>query len=97
MLEVLNLSYPIVIGMETYEGFMELDQTNSVVSMPESDSEMLGGHAITIVGYSLPHQQFLAKNSFGEDWGLMDTVGCRSTTLRNTYSNGGCLRFKLHY
>jgi C1A family cysteine protease len=69
MLEVLNLSYPIVIGMETYEGFMELDQTNSVVSMPESDSEMLGGHAMTIVGYSLPHQQFLAKNSFGEDWG----------------------------
>jgi C1A family cysteine protease len=69
MLEVLNLGYPIVIGMETYEGFMELDQTNSVISMPESDTEMLGGHAMTIVGYSLPHQQFLAKNSFGEDWG----------------------------
>ena len=69
MLEVLNLGYPIVIGMETYEGFMELDQTNSVISMPELDSEMLGGHAMTIVGYSLPHQQFLVKNSFGEDWG----------------------------
>ena len=24
---------------------------------------------MTIVGYSLPNQQFLVKNSFGSDWG----------------------------
>lgn len=69
MLEVLNLKYPIVIGMDTYESFMELNAENSVIPMPEPKEVEIGGHAMSVVGYSLPHQQFLVKNSFGKDWG----------------------------
>lgn len=69
MLEVLNLGYPIVVGLDTFEQFMNLDSNNSVMSVPEPGELTLGGHAMSVVGYNLPIQQFLVKNSFGNDWG----------------------------
>lgn len=69
MLEVLNLAYPIVIGMDTYASFMLLDSANSVMSMPGATEEYIGGHAMVILGYNLADQQFLVKNSFGREWG----------------------------
>lgn len=29
---------------------------------------LIGGHAVTFVGYDLTKKLFLARNSFGEDW-----------------------------
>ena len=69
MLEVLNNDQPVVIGMLVYSDFMTVGAISPVVPMPSSGDFAAGGHAIVLVGYNLDRQQFLAKNSFGTDWG----------------------------
>jgi len=34
-------------------------------------SEVLGGHAVTIVGYDRKHEVIKIRNSWGKDWGLL--------------------------
>ena len=69
ILEVLSDGIPIVIGMEIFDNFMMLNETNDVLKNPPATSEYEGGHAIAIVGHRLDTQSFLVKNSFGTRWG----------------------------
>ena len=55
--------------MKIYDSFHDVNKLNSVVQMPKENEKCLGGHAMCLVGYSLKYQQFLAKNSYGADWG----------------------------
>lgn len=68
-LEALNQSKPVVIGMTVYDSFMTINEKNPEISMPGEYDYVIGGHAVCIVGYSLPKRQFIVKNSFGKDWG----------------------------
>jgi len=67
--EVLSHNNPVVFGMEIYDSFMELDGRISTVSFPSRKEKSNGGHAMCMVGYDLKKRLFLAKNSFGPDWG----------------------------
>jgi C1A family cysteine protease len=67
--QVLNHNKPVVFGMEIYESFMHLNDRISTVSFPGRKEKSLGGHAMCMVGYDLSKRLFLAKNSFGPDWG----------------------------
>lgn len=69
MLEVINNNSPIVIGLEVFDSFTTLSKDNSIVTFPEPYDESLGGHSMALVGYSIPKQQLLAKNSYGTRWG----------------------------
>lgn len=69
VLQVLNSKKPVVIGMQIYDSFHDVNKMNSVIQMPKENEKSLGGHAMCLVGYSLKYQQFLAKNSYGTDWG----------------------------
>ena len=69
VLHVLNSKKPVVIGMAIYDSFHDVNKMNSVIQMPRENEKSLGGHAMCLVGYSLKYQQFLAKNSYGTDWG----------------------------
>jgi hypothetical protein len=69
MLNALSDQKPIVIAMTVFSDFMNLNSTNSIVSMPTVNSTNYGGHAVCIVGYDLNRQLFLVKNSFGTKWG----------------------------
>lgn len=68
--EVLCNNKPVVFGMEIYESFMELNNRISTVTFPSRKEKSLGGHAMCMVGYDLEKRLFLAKNSFGTDWGM---------------------------
>lgn len=70
MIEALSSDRPIIIGMDVYPGFMYVNSTNPVVPMPNAYQQPYGGHAMSIVGVSMSRQQFMAKNSFGTDWGM---------------------------
>lgn len=70
ILEVLNNSKPVVFGMEVYDSFMYLDERINTVSLPSRKEKSRGGHAMCLVGYDLEKKLFLAKNSFGDDWGM---------------------------
>lgn len=67
--EVLNHNKPVVFGMEIYDGFMDLNERISTVNFPSRKEKSLGGHAMCMIGYDLEKRLFLAKNSFGSDWG----------------------------
>tara|TARA_R110000868_G_scaffold92335_3_gene256087 strand:- start:146 stop:772 length:627 start_codon:yes stop_codon:yes gene_type:complete len=67
--EVLNNNKPVVFGMEIYESFMNLNERISTVNLPSRKEMSLGGHAMCMVGYDLKKRLFLAKNSFGSNWG----------------------------
>lgn len=70
MLDAINNNQPVVFGMAVYNSFMDVDYYNPVVPLPKNDEVSIGGHAMCMVGYDLPKQQFLAKNSFGDEWGM---------------------------
>lgn len=70
MTEVLNDNKPFVFGMHIYDSFLQLDNRVSTVSFPSRKEKSLGGHAMCMVGYDLDNKLFLAKNSFGSNWGM---------------------------
>ena len=67
----IGMGYPVVIGVAVYESFMSEEVTEyGDVPMPEIlQEELLGGHAILIVGYDDAVQRVTFRNSWGEDWG----------------------------
>ena len=69
MIPALDQERPVIFGMEIYDSFMSVNAENPVVPMPGPNEQGHGGHAMCMVGYRLPEQQFLAKNSFGTAWG----------------------------
>jgi C1A family cysteine protease len=70
MLHCLNNGYPFVFGFSVYSNF-ETDQVaqTGIVNMPTPDESLLGGHAVTCVGYNDTTQRFLVRNSWGVNWG----------------------------
>ncbi|NER32524.1 MAG: C1 family peptidase [Oscillatoria sp. SIO1A7] len=60
--------YPFAFGLVLFESFMKSRQGR--IPMPDLENEQfLGGHAMLCVGYSDQSQVFVARNSWGSDWG----------------------------
>lgn len=69
MMDTLMALKPIVIGFKVFDSFMSVDSENPIVPIPAVTESSIGGHAVTVVGYSIADQYFIIKNSFGPDWG----------------------------
>jgi C1A family cysteine protease len=69
IIDALNTDSPVVTSMNVYDSFDELDRGKKILPMPRASEDLIGGHAVTFVGYDLPKKLFLARNSFGTDWG----------------------------
>lgn len=70
VLNALNNNKPVVIGITVYDSFNQVTKFDPIITSPKStELDTGGGHAMTIVGYSIPKKQLLVKNSFGKDWG----------------------------
>lgn len=67
----LSKGLPVTAGFLVYESF----ESNAVYEtgiMPYPDvrnEELLGGHAVALVGYNDQTQTFIARNSWGANWG----------------------------
>ena len=63
--------YPFVFGFSVYESFESPDVAKTgQVSMPGSNEQEVGGHAVVAVGYDDSQQRFIVRNSWGGDWGI---------------------------
>jgi C1A family cysteine protease len=63
--------YPFVLGFTVYESFESEDVAKTgVVPMPAHTEKVLGGHAVTAVGYDDAQQRFIVRNSWGTGWGM---------------------------
>jgi len=57
--------------MMLYESFdSETVMRTGVVPMPGTREAVLGGHAVSAVGYSKPHKLFICRNQWGWRWGV---------------------------
>lgn len=66
----LNKGYPVVFGFIVYSSFeSESTAKTGVVVMPKEGEKEVGGHCVVIVGYDRTKQQFIVRNSWGENWG----------------------------
>lgn len=69
IVDALNADFPVVTSMNVYDSFDDLEYSKDyILPMPAYDENLIGGHAVTFVGYDLTKKLFLARNSFGEDW-----------------------------
>jgi len=70
MRHCLSSGYPFVFGFSVYDSFeSENVATTGIVPMPQSDEQLLGGHAVTAIGYNDTDKRFIVRNSWGTSWG----------------------------
>ena len=62
--------FPVVFGFGVYTYFESADMAKTgVLNMPGQGEQMLGGHAVLIVGYKDDTRQFIVRNSWSANWG----------------------------
>lgn len=62
---------PFVVGIYVYESFLTSQVSKTgIVPMPAPNEKFMGGHAIMIVGYDDTSKMFIARNSWGQNWGI---------------------------
>lgn len=72
MVNALMEGFPISCGISVFESFMSEEVAKTgIVPMPDIHNEnLVGGHAIAVVGYIKEEDVFLMRNSWGTSWGL---------------------------
>lgn len=70
-IDALSNGYPVVIGFYVYSSFMTYNVARTgVMPYPNTRREqLLGGHAVLLVGYNKSKKVFIARNSWGAGWG----------------------------
>lgn len=69
IIDMLDRQHPVVVGVAVYSDFDRINNQSTILKMPGATEEPIGSHAMCIVGYDDSKQQFLLRNSFGDDWG----------------------------
>ncbi len=63
--------FPFVIGFTVYTSFESAAVAKTgKLNMPKTDEQVIGGHAVCIVGYDDSVKRFIVRNSWGTTWGL---------------------------
>jgi C1A family cysteine protease len=65
------MGLPIQFGIEVYTSFeSQTAAAQGIILCPDPTTEqLLGGHALVLVGYNHPAQTLLFRNSWGTGWG----------------------------
>lgn len=71
---VVASGFPVVFGFTVYDSF-ESDQVaqTGVLNMPTANEQVVGGHAVSVVGYDDTTQRVKCRNSWGTGWGINGT------------------------
>ncbi len=70
VMECIVEGFPVVLGMSLYESFeSEAVAQTGRASLPRPTARLLGGHAVTVVGYDARRKRFELANSWGSGWG----------------------------
>jgi len=70
-IDALTNGYPVVMGFYVYDSFMSKNVARTgIMPYPNTKREkLLGGHAVLLVGYDNRKKVFIARNSWGTNWG----------------------------
>ena len=69
--DALSNGYPVIMGFRVYDSFMSKNVAKTgIMTYPNTKREkLLGGHAVLLVGYNKSKKVFIARNSWGTNWG----------------------------
>ncbi|MDB5097077.1 MAG: cysteine protease [Cyanobacteria bacterium RYN_339] len=59
---------PVVMGMRIYNTFRDV-AADGKLPMPQAGDILVGGHAVTVLGFDNKAKVLIVKNSFGTEWG----------------------------
>jgi C1A family cysteine protease len=70
-IDALSNGYPVIMGFRVYDSFMSRNVAKTgIMPYPNTKREkLLGGHAVLLVGYNKTKKVFIARNSWGTNWG----------------------------
>lgn len=91
MVNALLEGFPITFGIVVYNSFIS-DQVagNGIVPMPQKGEPIAGGHAMLIVGYSVEHESYIVRNSWGTSWGQSGYCRIPAAYIENTAYTSDC-------
>jgi hypothetical protein len=70
MKNCLYAGFPFVVSIQVYEEFdTQAVAQSGIVPMPTHTSQSLGAHTVLVVGYDDNMQHWIARNSWGPEWG----------------------------
>lgn len=89
-INALAAGYPVVMGYLVYSSFMSRGVSRTgLMPYPDVRSEnFLGGHAVLLVGYDNRTQRFIARNSWGRNWGDRGYFYMPYNVVSNTSMSG---------
>jgi len=63
--------FPFVLGFKAFEAFQgEAMKKTGHLGLPRKREKYVGLHAVVAVGYENSNRRFIARNSWGDEWGL---------------------------
>jgi C1A family cysteine protease len=70
-IDALTNGYPVIMGFHVYTSFMSANvaRTGNMPYPNTRRERLLGGHAVLLVGYDKRKKVFIARNSWGTNWG----------------------------
>jgi C1A family cysteine protease len=70
-IDALTNGYPVIMGFKVYTSFMSANvaKTGNMPYPNTKREKLLGGHAVLLVGYNKTKKVFIARNSWGTNWG----------------------------
>lgn len=71
VIDAITSGYPVTIGFSVYSSFdTNIVARTGIMPYPDTKKErLLGGHAVLLVGYNKNNNTFIARNSWGTNWG----------------------------
>jgi C1A family cysteine protease len=71
VIDAITSGYPVTIGFSVYSSFDSPTVARTgIMPYPDTKKErLLGGHAVLLVGYNKNNNTFIARNSWGTNWG----------------------------
>lgn len=71
VIDAITSGYPVTIGFSVYSSFDSPTVAKTgIMPYPDVNKErLLGGHAVLLVGYNKNNNTFIARNSWGTNWG----------------------------
>lgn len=87
LVNALKMGLPICFGMYVFRSFVSDEvEATGIVPFPDLQKEdVLGGHAMCIVGYRQLDDTFIVRNSWGTEWGQKGYCRIPSSFITNPY------------